>query len=915
VLSFAGIFSCDRMESLTRSSQIVQFGVYEADFAAGQLRKHGKRIKIQEQPFQILLLLLEHPGELVTRDALRHKLWADHTFVDFDRSLNTAINKLRIALCDSADNPRFLQTIPRQGYRFIAPVSSQIVESVSHDMPEAADGTGEISVPQETPRESIREMPKVRRWYFVGALATLVALACAIYFVRSRSTWKLTGTPVAERRSVAVLAFKNLTTDSNHAWLSTALSDWLSAELAANEQLRAIPEENVARMKVELHLPEADSLSKDTLQRIRRNLGTDLVVTGSYASLGEKSGGNIRVDLHLQDTATGETIATISQVGTEAQLLDLISRTGERLRATVGVHPVTPQESAAVAVVLPSNPEAARSYSEGLAKLRFYDVLGARDLFQKTIAAEPDFALGHSALSTAWSRLGYDGRAIEEGKKASDLSANLPRAERLLVQARYHEVSKHWEQAIETYRSLFEFFPDNIDYGLALAQTQISAGKGKDGLQTIATLHSLPSPLGSDARIDLVEAKAADSQGDLKRALASADSAIEKARSVGASLLTADALMIRSNMLQGLGRLSEAATAVNDSQRIYRDAGDKDKVARAEAQAAHLVDLQGDFSSAKRMYELSLAIFQQIGDREGAAIELNNIGVELQNLGDLAGARKNFADALAASSEVHDQWGTAIAQANLGEILFDLGILPAAKQMYESSLTICDAIGNQDMAAYVLSGLGRVLQAQGDLNAAWDNESKAVYTFAGIGQIHTDANVALAYLLLDLGKADEAATEARKALQILDAAKIVNDKPLAEAALAKALLAQHKPAEARKASEEASAALGNRITAEAKLIVEISMARARAASDRPEDRRQAETVFRQAIDDARKIGFLSEEFDARLGLAELEQSFGKAAIARTQLIALEKDARQRSWIVCADKAAADLKAIGPSSSM
>src|SRR5260370_16991318 len=97
-------------------------GVFEVDLRADELRKHGVRIKLQEQPFQILALLLEHPGEVVTRDELREKLWPAHTFVDFDRSLNKAMTKLRAALGDCADSPRYVETIPRHGYRFLAPL-------------------------------------------------------------------------------------------------------------------------------------------------------------------------------------------------------------------------------------------------------------------------------------------------------------------------------------------------------------------------------------------------------------------------------------------------------------------------------------------------------------------------------------------------------------------------------------------------------------------------------------------------------------------------------------------------------------------------------------------------------------------------------------------------------------------------
>src|SRR5712672_1575809 len=107
----------------TRSSAILRFGVFEVDVRSGELRKQGVRVKLQEQPFQVLTVLLQCPGEVVTREELRNQNWSPDTFVDFDNSLNTAINKLREALGDSADNPRFIETLPRRGYRFIAPVT------------------------------------------------------------------------------------------------------------------------------------------------------------------------------------------------------------------------------------------------------------------------------------------------------------------------------------------------------------------------------------------------------------------------------------------------------------------------------------------------------------------------------------------------------------------------------------------------------------------------------------------------------------------------------------------------------------------------------------------------------------------------------------------------------------------------
>ena len=123
------------MPEARSAGKTVRFGVFEADLVSGELRKNGTLIRLQEQPFQILALLLERPGELVTRDDLRSKLWSADTFVDFDHSLNTAVNKLREALGDVASNPRFVQTVARRGYRFIAPVQESAKPVPSHAEP------------------------------------------------------------------------------------------------------------------------------------------------------------------------------------------------------------------------------------------------------------------------------------------------------------------------------------------------------------------------------------------------------------------------------------------------------------------------------------------------------------------------------------------------------------------------------------------------------------------------------------------------------------------------------------------------------------------------------------------------------------------------------------------------------------
>src|SRR5262249_59942410 len=149
----------------------------------------------------------------------------------------------------------------------------------------------------------------------------------------------------------------------------------------------------------------------------------------------------------------------------------------------------TKEEAAEVATSVPMDAEAVKLYSEGLAKLRAFDALSARTLLTQAVAAEPNYAGSHSALANALLQLGYEAQAVAEARKAFDLSVDsLPRADRLLAEARYRQVSRDWNRAIEIYRALFDFFPDNLEYGLSLTDAEVAATKWKDALDTVETL-------------------------------------------------------------------------------------------------------------------------------------------------------------------------------------------------------------------------------------------------------------------------------------------------------------------------------------------------------------------------------------------------------------------------------------------
>jgi TolB-like protein len=243
----------------------------------------------------------------------------------------------------------------------------------------------------------------------------------------AKSETGATGVIAAHRRSIAVLGFRNLSGRPEEAWLSTAFAEMLGTELVAGEKLRLVSGEDVARAKLELPLADADSLSRDTLSRLHKNLNSDLILLGSYTALSGASGNRVRLDLRLQDTVAGETVADVAVMGNEADLFDLVSQAGSQLREKLGVEEVSPVEAVSVRASLPANREAARLYAEGLARLRVFDSLGARTLLEQSITADAKFALAHSALAEAWSRLGYDKKAQLEARQAYDLSTNLSR--------------------------------------------------------------------------------------------------------------------------------------------------------------------------------------------------------------------------------------------------------------------------------------------------------------------------------------------------------------------------------------------------------------------------------------------------------------------------------------------------------
>jgi tetratricopeptide (TPR) repeat protein/tRNA A-37 threonylcarbamoyl transferase component Bud32 len=743
------------------------------------------------------------------------------------------------------------------------------------------------------------------RWpvLMASGLALLLGATTWSYLIRRQATHARAAS-VSVRRSVAVLGFKNLSGKSDEAWLATALSEMLNTELAAGEKLRTISGEDVAHTKNDLSLSDTDSLGRDSLARLRKNLGIDYVVLGSYLDLGKEAGGQIRLDLRLQDAIAGETIASVSQTGTEAQLFDLVSRTGERLRERLGVGTVSPVEAVGMRVSLSSNPETMRLYSEGLAKLRVFDSLAARDLLQKAVVADPHFALAHSALAEAWSRVGYDSKAKDEAKKAFDLAAGLSRQDRLLIEGRYREVTSDWAKAVEVYMTLFALFPDNVDYGLHLASAQGSI-KPSEAIATLERLRRLPPPAGNDPRIDLLESSVWTGV-DFKKAVALAGKAVEKGASVSSQLVVARGYSILCGDLGYVGRSNEAYSACESAREAYASAGDRSGVGRSLNDLAVIYAQQGDLPRAQEIWKKTLANFREIGNVEGVAAAYNNLGEVVLQMGDLSEARSQLGQALPRYREVDDRDGMARVLADLGETFKQMGKLEKAKDAYQQAMATAREIDDNSVSASALHGLGEVLISQADFSAARIVFQSALKlrNAAGEKQTATETQVALAELAMEEGQLAEVETPLRQAEQAFHDEQQTDDEISAAVALAKIMLAGGRVAEAQ-AKIDSTRTLAEKSHSRAvRLNWGIVAGRVLLAAGKLED---ARWELDAVLSEATQAGFVSYQFEARLALGEMVKKSGHVVTARANLASLEKEARAKGFGLIARKAAAALK--------
>jgi len=859
--------------------------------------------------------------------------------------MTIAMNRLR----NPAPSPRAL--VPELTERWEAVILRCLERDPAQRFQRAGDVAAALEEGSPMPRIT-RATSRVSRRLLWPAIALAIVAGLLPLFLRKRNTaapaapqtqTTATSAPAFKpRRTIAVLGFRNLSGRSDQAWLDSAFSELLSTEISATDTLRLVPQEDVERLESDFNLRNGE-IGRTTLPRIRERLGTDIVVSGSYLSLGGESANGLRLDVRLQDASTGELVGTLSESGTQADLLALVSRLGNKLRDGLGAAPLSAEETASLRASRPSNAEAARLYVEGLQKLRRWDPLAARDLLQKAIAKEPDYPMSHTALAETFWTLGNEAAAITEADKALTLASSLGREERLSIEARADVFHKQWDKAIEIYRSLLTFYPDELAYGLRLGITQIAAGKGADALATMAKLRALPAPLRNDPGIELVTADAYRTLHDPKQELEAA----KRAEAIGAAssmrIVVARAKANQSYAYRDLGQNDRSVALLRESAKIYEEAGDRGGAGRSLSNLALSLWSIGNLREAESVLEKALAMHREVGSRSFESRTLNNIGMirfskgdmdgaekafrealavqresnfitmlgptisnlggVLQTRGDLDGALKMYAEAIEVARKTDDHLGSVTAYVNSAETLRLLGRVAESKEQYDRTIAVAREMHLASQEAYAQAGLGELALLRGDVAEAQRQHATALATrrkgneSIAIAQSQT----MMANLALET-KGDLAASEASLREAIATCAKegAADDETAAHETLARVLLARGRVADARAEIARARTIAKDTHTITLLTAMAATEARVELASGHFD---AAATKAQEAAAIAKRGQLLGAELDARLVEADADAKRGKASEARTIVAGVKQRAEAKGLGLYARKAA------------
>jgi DNA-binding winged helix-turn-helix (wHTH) protein/tetratricopeptide (TPR) repeat protein len=442
----------------------VRFGDFKLDLHTRELCSNGNSSYLQEQPFHVLAALLDRPGQLVTRDELMKQLWPSDTFVDFDQSLNKAVNRLREALDDSADQPRFIETVPRRGYRFIGPVA--------HD--NVATGVSPVQVVPISSRESTREddrplVEKLRPWKILVPAALLLVAA----LVGGGLYWRWRHSKKPGKVTIVLADFVNKTSDPV---FEDALRQALLVSLDQSPFLIVLSDDKVREQLAYMGRSATDRLTEPVTREVCQRAGSMVMLVGSISSLGT----HYALGLNAVNCQTGESVSREeAEVESREKILQSLDHISTKTRETLGESLSSIQKyDVPLAQETTSSLEALRFYRLGDKAEDTQGSAAAIASYKQAIALDPNFSEAYLALAANYANFGQVDLAAAYLRRAVELSNRVSAQEKLETSAFYYLLAtRELDNAILTFQLWEKTYPDDRDAPLNLGDAYLKAGQ------------------------------------------------------------------------------------------------------------------------------------------------------------------------------------------------------------------------------------------------------------------------------------------------------------------------------------------------------------------------------------------------------------------------------------------------------
>ena len=627
--------------------KLARFGLFEADINQRLLTKGGLRVRLQDQPFQVLAFLLEHPGEIVTREELREKLWAVDTFVEFDSGLNTAIKKLRSALGDTADNPRFIETIHRRGYRFVAPVSVTLESKIATGDPSPSEIPSSSQAVPAPHLDLTPDSSDHRRWYrryfAVVSGGLLLGIAIGIYFLLRPRSFHVTSSD-----TIVLADFANNTSETV---FDDALREATEVGLQQSPFLNVLSDRKMAAILKQMGRTGDSRMTGQIAIELCQRAGSKVTVQGSISSIGT----TYLIGLAAIRCDNGAPIALEqAQASRKEDVVDALGGAATRLRARLGESiPSIKKYDVPLEQATTPSLDALKAFSQALSTQAAVGDVAAIPFFKRAIQLDPNFALAYGALAATYRNLGEGELARQNATKAFELKDRVTDFEKLSLEAGYHiYVTGDLENAALAFEIEHRTYPVSFT-----------------SLNDLGVIYGSMGRFDKEIEIDRESLRAGSSAAATYGNLAVSLMAIGQIDEAGKVLSEADNRKLESDYLQQvLYWMAFLRGNADEMQRIVsRSANIPGAQSVLLTEQANTEAYFGRFGKARELSLTAAMLMQNDGQSEAAGLSLAQAAVLEAEIGEFAQARDLVAKAMRQAHDQHVLTLSALALSRIGD--------------------------------------------------------------------------------------------------------------------------------------------------------------------------------------------------------------------------------------------------------